>query len=88
MGTGRPTEVITSGGLNDEEQVLDVVEELDRERDRPPPAIADAGKAAAERPQPDQHHDGIAVVESFGLDDPGKEVADESPRFRTGQPRP
>ena len=60
------------------------MEELDRQRDGPPAAIEDTGKAGAEHPQPNQHDDGIAVVQRLGLDDPREEVADKSTRFGNG----
>src|SRR4030095_5586727 len=74
--------------LYEEEQVLDVMEELDRERDGPPSAVQDATESGPQRPQPDKHHDRVAVVQRFRLNQPREEVTNQSAcfRYRPAQP--
>src|SRR5271168_4511422 len=52
---GLAPKIVMHGGLRDQQQVLDVMPELDDQRDGPPCA-AGAGKTFAQDPNPDQHH--------------------------------
>src|SRR5215471_2767146 len=82
--TGRnrpPEEVVTGRGLRDQQEVFDVVEELDRERSRPPPAVLDSGKSRAEDPQTREHDERVGVVQHFRLDEPGIIEAEQAARL-------
>src|ERR1043165_6158331 len=50
-------------------RVLDVMPELDYERDGPP-FTRRSGKTFAQRPDADEHHDRIAVVQHLGAHEP------------------
>src|SRR5579862_3529601 len=56
-------------GLRNQKQMLEVVPELDDECNRPPFASS-AGKSLPQNPNANQHHQGIAIVQYFGLDEP------------------
>jgi archaeosine synthase beta-subunit len=78
----RPSEqVVPDRRLNNQQQVFDVMPELNAERNRPPAAICHAGKPGPERPQPNQHHERIAVVENFGFHEPRIIQAEQTQRF-------
>src|SRR5580704_8299768 len=57
------------GCLADKEQMLDVMPELDHQRHCPPCSCGSA-EPLAEYPKPDQHHQSVAVVKRFRLDQP------------------
>src|SRR5215471_14843440 len=63
--------------------MLDMVKELNRERHGPPlPVAAARSEPAAKRPESNQHHDGISVVQRFGLDQPRIEIPEKASRLR------
>src|SRR6185437_8800417 len=62
-------EVVMSGCLVDEQEVLNVMPELDHQSNRPP-CERPAGKTFTEDPNSDQHYQSIAVVQGFGLNEP------------------
>src|SRR5829696_9547377 len=64
--------------------MLDVVPELNHERDSPPFARC-SGKTFSQRPNPDEHHDRVTVVQHFGAHQPRKEQTEKAARTR---PRP
>src|SRR5580692_12492496 len=50
--------------LRDEQQMLNVMPELNHQRDRPPRARSSA-ESLAQHPEPNQHHQSIAIVQHF-----------------------
>ena len=82
VGTGRPKKLWPSNRLHLQQQVLEVMEELDRQRDRPPPPIRCAGESRPQQPEADQHHERVAVVQHLGLDQPRIEIAEHAARLR------
>ena len=81
-GRHRPAEeVVAEQGLQLQQQVLEVVEELDPQRDRPPQAIVLPGESRPQQPEAGQHHERVAVMQRFRLDQPGKEIAEHAARF-------
>src|SRR5579864_9530419 len=63
-------EIVVKRGLPDQQEMLDVVPELNPKCHHPP-GMGDAGKALPEYPKADQHDQGIAIVQSLCLDQPG-----------------
>jgi len=59
--------IVVKRGLPDQQKMLNVMPELNPERDHPP-RVRNSGKALPEHPKTDQHHQGVAVVQGFGLD--------------------
>src|SRR6185369_8735611 len=57
--------------------MLDVMPELDHERDRPPLARGPS-EAFPQRPNSDKHHDRITVVQHFRADEPRKEQTENA----------
>src|SRR5215213_2174582 len=64
--------------------MLDVMPELDHERDRPP-ITRGPGKAFTQRPDADKHYDRITVVQHFRAHEPRKEQTENATGAR---PRP
>src|SRR6266852_6627039 len=62
--------IVVERGLPDQQEMLDVMPELDRQSCRPP-LPRKPGESFAEHPKADQHDQGVAVVQGFGLDQPG-----------------
>ena len=58
--------------------MLDVMEELDAQRDRPPSPFLDAGEPLAQDEQPHEHDERVSVVQRLRLDDPGEEVSEDA----------
>ena len=50
-------------------EVLEVMPELDHERDGPP-LTRSSGEAFSQRPDPDQHHERVTVVQRLGAHKP------------------
>src|SRR4051812_1433900 len=76
--------VMSDDHLAEEKGMLNVVPELDAERDGPPLAPL-ADEALAQRPQTDQHHQRVAVVQRFRADQPRIKKAEDAARLG---PRP
>src|SRR5215217_1805933 len=64
--------------------MLDVMPELDHERDRPP-LTRGPGEAFPQRPNSNKHHDRVTVVEHLGAHEPRKEQTENAAGAR---PRP
>src|ERR1700691_5521837 len=61
--------------------MFDVVPELDPESHHPP-CVGNSGKALSEHPNADEHHQGVAVVQRFCLDQPGIPQTEQAESFR------
>ena len=64
--------------------MLEVMEELNAERDRPPAAIVGRAEPATQHPDAGQHHERVAVVEKLGADEPREHVAEGAMGHRDG----
>src|SRR5579863_7324495 len=62
-------EIVMKRGLPDQQKMFNVMPELNPKGNHPP-GVRNSGKALAKHPQADQHHQGVAVVQSFGLNQP------------------
>jgi hypothetical protein len=67
-----------------QQSVLDVVEELDGQRDRPPVSRDRFHEARPQDEQADQHDERVGVVEHFRRDHPGVEVPEDAARVGHG----
>src|SRR5207249_2760035 len=63
-----------------EQRVLDVMPELDHER-REPPRARPAHEAGQQHPNPDQHDQGIPIVQHLGVHEPGERLAQDAARL-------
>lgn len=63
-------EIVVQRGLRDQEEMLDVMPELDHQGCRPP-LPRNASESFAKHPKAGEHDQGVAVVQGFGLDQPG-----------------
>ena len=72
--------------LRNQQQMLNVMPELNHQRDHPPRARSSA-ESLAQHPKPDQHEQRIAVVQHFGLDQPRIPQAQDQP-FACGRGQP
>src|ERR1700722_8321102 len=62
-------EIMMRRGLVDQQEMFYVMPELNPERDHPPGMRA-PGKAFSEYPNADQHDQGVAIMQRFGLNQP------------------
>src|SRR6185437_481947 len=62
-------EVVVGRGLVNEQKVLNVMPELDYQRDRPP-SERSSGKTLPKHPNPDQHDQSVAIMQGFCLNKP------------------
>src|SRR6185295_6243095 len=67
-----------------QDRMLDVMPELDHERDRPP-LPRRSGKTLSQRPNPDEHHDRVTIMQHFRTHEPRKEQTENAAGAR---PRP
>ena len=63
-------EIVVKCGLPDQQEMLDVMPELDHEGCRPP-LPRNPSESSAQYPKADEHDQGVAIMQSFGLDQPG-----------------
>ena len=80
QGHGRAEQVLPQDGLRLKKRVLDVVPELNAERDRPPGQGA-ALESAAHRPDADEHDQGVGVMQQLRFDQKREPVAENPARF-------
>ena len=64
-----------------QQRVLDVVKELDGERDRPPAMVIHAGEPRSQQPEAGEHHQRVPVVQRFRLHEPGEEISQRAARL-------
>jgi len=62
-------QIVVQRGLPEQEQMLNVMPELNHQRDGPP-GPRTSREAFAKDPQPNQHHNRIPVMQSFRFDEP------------------
>src|SRR5271166_6331829 len=74
-------EVVMSRGLPDQQEMLDVMPELDYQG-HGPPGPRSPGKSFAQHPEENQHHQGVAIVQGLGLDQPGVPQTQQAIGFR------
>src|SRR5579862_7261050 len=65
--------------------MLNVMPELDPKRHHPP-GMRNPRKSLAEHPQANEHDQGIAIVQGFGLNQPRIQQTDQAQSFRTRPP--
>src|ERR1700722_4606974 len=75
--------IVMDSRLPDKQKMFDMMPELYPERDHPP-RIGNSREALPQHPNADQHHQGIAIMQRFCLDQPGIPQAEQaqSPRAR------
>src|SRR3954471_4393441 len=61
---------VMSVGLVEQDEMLEVVPDLNPERNHPP-LVRSTGESATQHPKTDQHHQCEAVVKRFSLHQPG-----------------
>jgi len=62
----RPVEqVLAENNLAQQQRVLEVVEALNPDGDRPPPAIRGAGEAPPQHAEPHEHDEGVGVMQDL-----------------------
>jgi len=78
-------EIVVRHRLPDQQEVLDVMPELDPERDHPP-GMRDAGEPFSEYPETDQHDQRVTVVQNLSLDQPRIKQSKQTQRLGTRPP--
>src|SRR5215207_9160221 len=68
--------------------MLEMMEELNPQRNRPPQPVLVTGESRPQDPEAEQHHQRVAVVQRLRLDQPRIEIAEHAARFGDRPPKP